>query len=590
MGNRKNRSRVEAELLLGLPDEPNKDAGNPSKTPGKGKKPNLQGNPQNTPLKVLDHIEQILNIAKDTKTEEEFRKAAKKNIEAISRKLKITPVQAVIFSHMVGKSNDNCIYPSELQESLRCTTIQLIRYLNDFEELENKRLIAKGRDRDKKNYQVPPTVIDALRHNKPVKVKSKTNLTIYHFFDELEVAIQKIIDAEITLHEYVEELKSLMENNMHLSIGKAFMSYHLPNDSLALLSLFCETLVNNDDEDIDMQDIARLFDDRSKYHRIRRDLIDHSNPLFKKGLIENTMSDGFADKEEFTLTDKARNELLSELDINIHNAKMKKGLILSKEIPEKTLYYNAKEEKLIAGLRGLLQPDNFKAIQKRLKHKGMRNGFACLFYGKPGTGKTETVNQIARMTGRDVMLVDIAETKSCFFGESEKRIKGVFDKYRTYVKANTIAPILLFNEADAVIGKRKDVNSGNVAQTENTIQNIILQEMELLDGIMIATTNLTKNLDPAFERRFLYKVEFNKPTLEARKAIWKSQLPELGDKDAETLATRYDFSGGQIENISRKRSIDSIIHAGKIDLETLNEYCIDEKLDKTQELTIGFKA
>jgi SpoVK/Ycf46/Vps4 family AAA+-type ATPase len=114
--------------------------------------------------------------------------------------------------------------------------------------------------------------------------------------------------------------------------------------------------------------------------------------------------------------------------------------------------------------------------------------------------------------------------------------------------------------------------------------------MEILDGIMIATTNLTKNLDPAFERRFLYKIEFNKPTLEARKAIWKSQLPELGDEDAETLAERYDFSGGQIENIARKRTVDRIIHAGKIDLETISEYCIDEKLDKNQEASIGFRT
>jgi SpoVK/Ycf46/Vps4 family AAA+-type ATPase len=377
---------------------------------------------------------------------------------------------------------------------------------------------------------------------------------------------------------------------MHLSICKAFTGYRLSNDSLALLSLFCEFHVNNDDEDIDMQDLARIFNDRSKYHRVRQDLVNHRHALFKKGLIENTISDRFADREEFSLTGKARNELLSEMNINLNNARLKKGLILSKNISEKAMYYNAKEEKLIAELTSLLQPENFKTIQKRLKHRGMRNGFACLFYGKPGTGKTETVNQIARMTGRDVMLVDIAETKSCWFGESEKLIKKVFDKYRQYVKVNNPAPILLFNEADAVIGKRKDVNTGNVAQTENTIQNIILQEMETLEGIMIATTNLTKNLDPAFERRFLYKVEFNKPMLEARKAIWKSHLPELCDRDAETLADRYDFSGGQIENIARKRTVDSIIHAGKIDLETISEYCRDEKMDKDREITIGFRG
>jgi hypothetical protein len=584
----KTRPDVARRLLEAQLYSDQKDDDDPSKAPGKDKKPNLQVKPKTIHLNVLDHIEQILNISEKAQSEEEFQEKAKKNIEAVSKKLKISPVQAIIFSHMIGRGNDNRIYPSELQQSLRCTMIQLIRYLNDFEKLEEKNLISQGKDRGKKCYQVPPLVIDALRHNKAIKVKGKTNLSIYCFFDELETALQKLLDEDVTLEIYVEELKRLIANNMHLSICKAFAGYRLSNDSLALLSLFCEFLVNNDDDDIDMQDIARIFDDRSKYHKIRQDLIRHSSPLFKKGLIENTTIDRFADREEFTLTEKARSELLSEMNINLNNAKLKKGLILSKEIAEKPMYYNAKEEKMIAELSSLLQPENFKNIQKRLKHKGMRNGFACLFYGKPGTGKTETVNQIARMTGRDVMLVDIAETKSCWFGESEKLIKNVFDKYRQYVKVNNPAPILLFNEADAVIGKRKDVNSGNVAQTENTIQNIILQEMETLDGIMIATTNLTKNLDPAFERRFLYKVEFNKPTLEARKAIWKAQLPELRDEDAETLAGRYDFSGGQIENIARKRTVDSIIHAGKIDLETLNEYCSDEKLDKDREITIGF--
>jgi AAA+ superfamily predicted ATPase len=585
----KRSSTVRAWIRGELPEQQNDDD-KPSATPDKDKKPNLQVKPKMINLNVLDHIEQILNISEKAQSEEEFQEKAKKNIEAVSKKLKISPVQAIIFSHMVGKANDNRIYPSELQQALRCTMIQLIRYLNDFEELEEKNLISQGKDRGKKCYQVPPLVIDALRHNKAIKVKGKTNLTIYRFFDELESSLQKLLDEDVTLEVYVEELKRLIANNMHLSICKAFAGYRLSNDSLALLSLFCEFHVNNDDEDIDMQDIARIFNDRSKYHRVRQDLIDHSSSLFKKDLIENTVNERFADREEFTLTEKARSELLSEMNINLNNAKMKKGLILSKEITEKPMYYNVKEEKMIAELSSLLQPDNFKDIQKRLKRKGMRSGFACLFYGKPGTGKTETVNQIARMTGRDVMLVDIAETKSCWFGESEKLIKKVFDKYRQYVKVNNPAPILLFNEADAVIGKRKDVNSGNVAQTENTIQNIILQEMETLDGIMIATTNLTKNLDPAFERRFLYKVEFNKPTLEARKAIWKSQLPELKDKDAETLADRYDFSGGQIENIARKRTVDSIIHVGKIDIETLDEYCNDEKLDKNREMTIGFKG
>lgn len=74
-------------------------------------------------------------------------------------------------------------------------------------------------------------------------------------------------------------------------------------------------------------------------------------------------------------------------------------------------------------------------------------------------------------------------------------------------------PVLLFNEADAIISKRKDVGRSNVAQTENAMQNIILEELENFEGIFIATTNLVSHLITAFERRFLFKIEFRKPEL-----------------------------------------------------------------------------
>ena len=233
-----------------------------------------------------------------------------------------------------------------------------------------------------------------------------------------------------------------------------------------------------------------------------------------------------------------------------------------------------------AGLASLLMPENFSLVQGKLEKSGMRKGFACIFYGAPGTGKTETVYQIARTTGRDIMMVDIAETKSMWFGESEKIIKEVFVRYRAFVKSSSVAPILLFNEADAVIGKRKDVTTGNVAQTENAIQNIILQEMENMEGIMIATTNLTKNFDKAFERRFLYKIEFDKPGLDAKKMIWLSMMPSLSEKEAVQLAKSYDFSGGQIENISRKHTVESIISTEEPSFESIIGYCQSEHLHK----------
>ena len=202
-------------------------------------------------------------------------------------------------------------------------------------------------------------------------------------------------------------------------------------------------------------------------------------------------------------------------------------------------------------------------------------------YGGPGTGKTETVYQLARQTGRDIMAIEVPQIKSKWVGDSEKNIKAVFEKYRAMVAKSKVAPILLFNEADAIIGVRKSGAENAVDKMENSIQNIILQEMETLNGIMIATTNLTENLDAAFERRFLYKIEFEKPDPCVRQHIWRTMLPELDDNECKALAEGFDFSGGQIENVARKYSIDGILDdlEQKDRLNELTSLCSEERIN-----------
>ena len=187
------------------------------------------------------------------------------------------------------------------------------------------------------------------------------------------------------------------------------------------------------------------------------------------------------------------------------------------------------------------------------------------------------------------MQVNISQIKSCWVGESEKNIKGLFDNYRELVKKSEVTPILLFNEADAIINKRMEGAQTSVNKMENSIQNIILQEMENLDGILIATTNLAGNMDKAFERRFLYKIKFEKPTLEARMSIWHAIMPNLDEDVIRALATKYDFSGSQIENIARHYTIGNILH-GKTDndMEILAAYCDNERLETKESRRIGF--
>ncbi len=84
-------------------------------------------------------------------------------------------------------------------------------------------------------------------------------------------------------------------------------------------------------------------------------------------------------------------------------------------------------------------------LQARLEEQALPTGVAALFYGSPGTGKTETVYQLAKASGRDVMQVDISEMKTCWYGESQKLVKGVFTKYEKLCRKSKNLPILLFN-------------------------------------------------------------------------------------------------------------------------------------------------
>jgi len=106
---------------------------------------------------------------------------------------------------------------------------------------------------------------------------------------------------------------------------------------------------------------------------------------------------------------------------------------------------------------------------------------------------------------------------------------------------------------------------------------------------MIATTNLQQNLDKAFERRFLYKIRFDKPTAEARACIWHEMIPDVDESVVNALSEKYDFSGGQIENIARRYSIDTILHGERGNaLGILSEYCDSERLDTNDKRKIGF--
>jgi SpoVK/Ycf46/Vps4 family AAA+-type ATPase len=206
----------------------------------------------------------------------------------------------------------------------------------------------------------------------------------------------------------------------------------------------------------------------------------------------------------------------------------------------------------------------------------MPSGICILFYGSAGTGKTESVLQLAKKTGRAIRQVDMSSIKDKWVGESEKNVKAIFDEYRYACNNAQAKPILLLNEADAIITKRVSVER-TVDQMSNAIQNIFLEEMEKFDGILIATSNLQNNFDPAFDRRFLFKVEFDKPSVEIRAQIIMDRIPTISINDAKYLAMKYELSGGQVENVARKAVTELLLSGKNPDCSIIEKFCNEEK-------------
>jgi hypothetical protein len=541
-------------------------------------------------------MEKIIELTAGNGLSEYSFLTAKIHIQYIAQKLNITPIQAVLFSHIVAEYDDHPVRSYEITHSLGCNKIKLMQYAGEFTELENRKLIRSCKNFNKQSgygrvvcYRVPSEVTASLVKDEEYHPVKYTNLTLEELFSRLEELFkQRVGYQEISYETLSTEINALLDDNQQLLFVKKARSYQLSPDSLIILLRFCHYFVNLDKDEMSIEGLEDLYDHKSCFTVHKRRLLSGEHLLIAKGLVENTNSGGFSDRESFKLTEKAKNELLT--DLQIKKTLNSKDLILAKTIREKTLFYNEQEKGQIDQFLSLVEENSFKKIQNRLMESGMRTGFACLFSGPAGTGKTETVYQIARQTGRDVMMVDISQTKSMWFGESEKKIKEIFTCYRNYVEKAEVTPILLFNEADAVFGKRKDISVSAVAQTENAIQNIILQELENLKGILIAATNLAENMDKAFERRFLYKIEFTKPGSAVRQLIWQSMIPSLPAEHAQELAARFDFSGGQIENIARKHTIAFVLSGEEPSLGVLVSFCKEELLNKDSAGKIGFTA
>ena len=548
---------------------------------------------QKIQMDLLTAIEQIVEKAKNSKLSPEFYRKASLYIKYVSDKLDLTKEQSVMLALFINRSDDDSIRISDLGEFVICQTVHMLQYLKDIDVLVKRELLRchKGTGSDNKfiSYRVQIELIDAIKLDEKYVPRTKKGLSCHELFFDLQDIFKLREDHEVSFEMMTQMIHSLFEDNHHLNFVQTIRKKDLDERDKMLLVMFCHLFANNGDDNIYFYDLDFLFE-KSVWRRVKSDLRWGCHRLFRLKMIENANDSGMASREKFRMTETAKSELLSELDLDLRYSKIAaKDMIRFDTIVEKKLFYGDHVQSQITELSQHMENSHYHVIHTRMQESGLRCGFTCLFYGAPGTGKTETVLKLAHQTGRDIYQVNVSQIKSSWVGDSEKNIKRIFDTYREIARKNTTTAILLFNEADAIINKRMEGAESAVNKMENTIQNIILQEMETLDGILVATTNLAQNMDKAFERRFLYKIKFEKPSLEARMHIWQEMIPTLSEDDTKILAEKYDFSGGQIENIARHNTINGILYGDKGNsLETLMSYCDNERFETKATRKIGF--
>lgn len=265
-------------------------------------------------------------------------------------------------------------------------------------------------------------------------------------------------------------------------------------------------------------------------------------------------------------------------------------VITSNDLQYKELFYSEENQRSIDNMAKMLEPERFERAKEILIRKKHNPAVQLLLWGGPGTGKTEAAKQIALRTGRDIFLFDVSKVMSKYVGESEKQYRKLFKIYRYIVSVKKHAPILLFNEADQVFTSRLSSVRDSCDVSQNAITDILLQGMEDMHGILLATTNHVDMLDEAFDRRFLFKTELKKPDVPARKQIWKSMIQELREDEAERLAQKFIMTGAQISNVVTKRDMAELYYDGDRGLSYIEGLCEEELVveKKTKVAKCGF--
>ena len=372
--------------------------------------------------------------------------------------------------------------------------------------------------------------------------------------------LTETICIEIEKYTKFNFIHVIMENKKLISLEKVMIIW-----------MATEVVVGR--EEFDLNNIIEIFTQDPAYTFWFKNRISNGKSYLITGGFVVFKRPNFIDFSAVNIGDKT-NDLLEEIhqDSETKRKTVRHCLLIEPaDLSEQKLFFNSESSSNYDKVDHLLLNENYKMLMKKFQDNGMKPCLTMLFHGLPGTGKTELVKQLALKHKRNIYQVDISGIKDMWVGESEKNLKKVFKEYADALKYNKNTPILLFNEADAILGVRTNVQHA-VDQMYNSLKNILLQELEDFKGIFIATTNLINNIDNAFDRRLLFKQKFDLPNASTRFDILQSQFVNFNAEILKKISNDFELSGGQIQNVKRKLMADQILFGNE---NTTNDLLLD---------------
>ena len=439
----------------------------------------------------------------------------------------------------------------------------------------------------KQTFQVDEKIYEALLNDKKDGLEFKPAENFNQLLKNVNEIFRKRKDGcfdAATLKKLVERELSTATKDEALNWLNSFSNLTLEDK---ILFLFAAYTHQKDEEQIDLEfHIKQIEDNFSKQKAFRDSIANKSSSLITNDLLLRD-EDGFIFDEFVGLTEKSKNALFQKETNNVKKNAYKTATIIQPEdIFLEELFYNESEWQQINTIEKILSKEKHQLVVNQLMDNGLAKGISIIFNGSSGTGKTATAKRLAKITNRPLFCVDVEKIANKWIGDSEKNTKKIFDEYYEFSNQCELTPILFFNE-DSIFSKRVDVGHSS-DRTHNSMQNILLEQMEQFTGISIVTSNHAEKLDKAFERRFLYKVEFEKPTKETQYNLLSNAFQNISKDTINTILEDYSFTGGQIYNIRKKYIMQCIIEDANLD-ELFIKLCKEESVTKTNR-KIGFNS